>query len=84
MREVTSSPEDATILNASGYVTARRRATVSSKVTGKLVNVLVEEGMAVHQGQILARLDDSTLRSQLALAEHHGGGAAAGQGTGGL
>ena len=69
MREATSSPEDATILNASGYVTARRRATVSSKVTGKLVNVLVEEGMAVRQGQILARLDDSTLRSQLALAE---------------
>ena len=57
------------MLNASGYVTARRRATVSSKVTGKLVEVLVEEGMAVREGQVLARLDDSTLRSQRALAE---------------
>ena len=67
-REATGSTE-ATILNASGYVTARRRATVSSKVTGKLVAVLVEEGMAVRKGQVLARLDDATVRSQLALAE---------------
>ena len=48
------------MLNASGYVTARRRATVSSKITGKVVEVNVEEGMAVTQGQVLARLDDST------------------------
>src|SRR4051794_26548646 len=41
------------VLNASGYVTARRRATVSSKVTGKVMDVLVEEGHAVRQGQIL-------------------------------
>ena len=68
-RESTGSTEESTILNASGYVTARRRATVSSKVTGKLVEVLVEEGMAIRQGQVLARLDDATLRSQLALAE---------------
>ena len=59
----------ASVLNASGYVTARRRATVSSKVTGKLVEVNVEEGMAVREGQVLARLDDSTLRASLALAE---------------
>ncbi len=68
-RETTVAPADAAVLNASGYVTARRRATVSSKVTGKLVAVPVEEGMAVRQGQVLARLDDSTVRSQLALAE---------------
>ena len=68
-RETTGSTEDTTILNASGYVTARRRATVSSKVTGKLVEVLVEEGMAIRQGQVLARLDDAMVRSQLALAE---------------
>ena len=68
-RETTVAPADAAVLNASGYVTARRRATVSSKVTGKLVAVPVEEGMAVREGQILARLDDSTVRSQLALAE---------------
>jgi RND family efflux transporter MFP subunit len=59
----------ASVLNASGYVTARRRATVSSKVTGKVVEVNVEEGMAVRQGQVLARLDDSTARASLALAE---------------
>jgi RND family efflux transporter MFP subunit len=59
----------AAVLNAAGYVTARRRATVSSKITGKLVEVNVEEGMAVRQGQILARLDDATLRATLALAE---------------
>jgi HlyD family secretion protein len=57
------------VLNASGYVTARRRATVSSKVTGKVIEVNVEEGMAVRQGQILARLDDSQARAALALAE---------------
>jgi RND family efflux transporter MFP subunit len=57
------------LLNASGYVTARRRATVSSKMTGKVVEVLVEEGMSVKAGQVLARLDDSTLRRYLELAE---------------
>ena len=59
----------AAVLNASGYVTARRRATVSSKVTGKIVEVNVEEGMAVKEGQILARLDDVMYRAALALAE---------------
>jgi RND family efflux transporter MFP subunit len=59
----------AAVLNASGYVTARRRATVSSKITGKVVEVNVEEGMAVKEGQVLARLDDSTARASLALAE---------------
>ena len=58
----------ASVLNASGYVTARRRATISSKVTGKVIEVNVEEGMAVSQGQVLARLDDSTLRAAIALA----------------
>jgi RND family efflux transporter MFP subunit len=58
----------AAVLNASGYVTARRRATVSSKITGKVVEVNVEEGMSVTEGQVLARLDDSTARAALALA----------------
>lgn len=57
----------ASVLNASGYVTARRRATVSSKVTGKVIEVNVEEGMAVREGQVLARLDDSTLQAALRL-----------------
>jgi RND family efflux transporter MFP subunit len=56
------------VLNASGYVTARRRATVSSKVTGKVLEVFVEEGKAVKRGQVLARLDDSQLRAGLDVA----------------
>jgi RND family efflux transporter MFP subunit len=59
----------AAVLNASGYVTARRRATVSSKITGKVVEVNVEEGMAVREGQILARLDDASPKAALALSE---------------
>src|SRR5262245_35930561 len=59
----------AAVLNASGYVTARRRATVSSKITGKIVEVNVEEGMAVREGQVLARLDDVTSKAALALSE---------------
>jgi HlyD family secretion protein len=58
-----------TVLNASGYVTARRQATVSSKVTGKVTEVFVEEGMVVREGQVLARLDDSILRRELSLSE---------------
>ena len=57
------------VLNASGYVTARRRATVSSKVTGKVLEVFVEEGQAVRRGQVLARLDDAQVRASLAVAE---------------
>lgn len=57
------------VLNASGYVTARRQATVSSKITGKVVEVHVEEGMAVQEGQVLARLDDATAGKQLAWAQ---------------
>jgi RND family efflux transporter MFP subunit len=59
----------AAVLNASGYVTARRRATVSSKITGKVMEINVEEGMSVREGQVLARLDDATFRAALALAE---------------
>ena len=56
------------VLDASGYVVARRQATVSSKVTGKVVEVLVEEGMRVEQDQVVARLDDTTQQAQLSLA----------------
>jgi RND family efflux transporter MFP subunit len=59
----------ASVLNASGYVTARRRATVSSKVTGRIVDVNVEEGMAVREGQVLARLDDASVRATMALVK---------------
>src|SRR5262245_52947728 len=50
-------PGAGTVLNASGYVVARRQATVSAKTTGKIEEVLVEEGMTVTEGQLLARLD---------------------------
>jgi HlyD family secretion protein len=59
----------AVLLNGSGYVTARRQATVSSKVTGKVVEVLVEEGFRVEEGQVLARLDASNIETNLKLAE---------------
>ncbi|MES0873791.1 efflux RND transporter periplasmic adaptor subunit [Sinimarinibacterium thermocellulolyticum] len=59
----------ASVLDASGYVVARRRATVSSKLTGKVVEVLVEEGMRVEENQILARIDDINARAELALAQ---------------
>ena len=57
-----------TVLNASGYVTARRAATVSSKVTGKVVEVLIEEGMKVKEGQVVARLDDTNVKASLDVA----------------
>jgi len=65
----SGSSGGAAVLNASGYVIARRQATVSSKVTGKIAEVLIEEGMDVKEGQLLARLDDSTARSTYSLAE---------------
>ena len=60
---------DQTLLNASGYVTARRAATVSSKVTGKVTEMLVEEGMKVETNQVLARLDASNVEASLHLSE---------------
>jgi RND family efflux transporter MFP subunit len=65
----TAAAGEKTLLNASGYVTARREATVSSKVTGKVVEVLVEEGMKVEAGQVLARIDSSNVEKSLHLAE---------------
>ena len=69
--------QEATVLNASGYVTARRQATVSSKVTGRVLEVLIEEGMEVEEGQVMARLDDSNARASLGLAEAEVGAARA-------
>ena len=57
------------ILDASGYVVARRRATVSSKMTGKVMKVFIEEGMYVEEGQLLAQLDDSTMLADLNYSE---------------
>ena len=63
------SSAGATVLNASGYVVARRQATVSAKTTGKVAEILVEEGMTVKEGQVLARLDRSTVEPMFALSE---------------
>lgn len=68
-REIASNDGPATLLNASGYVTARREATVSSKVTGKVVEVFIEEGMKVEADQVLARLDASNVEKNLQLAQ---------------
>jgi len=53
-----------TILNASGYVEARRKATVAAKITGKVMELFVEEGMRVKEGQVLARLDDREAKAR--------------------
>jgi len=57
------------VLDATGYVTARRIATVSAQVTGKVETVLIEEGMQVAAGEVLATIDDTEWRAQVALAE---------------
>ncbi len=54
----------ATVPNTSGYVEPRRRATVAAKITGRVTEVLVDEGMVVEAGQVLARLDDADARRQ--------------------
>jgi HlyD family secretion protein len=68
-RAAASAGAERTVLNASGYVTARRAATVSAKITGKVTEVLIEEGMRVAQDQVLARLDDTNVKASLNLAE---------------
>lgn len=54
------------LLNASGYITPRRRATVAAKITARVVDVYVDEGMVVKDGEVLARLDDSDAQRRLA------------------
>ncbi len=56
------------VLDATGYVTARRQATVSSKITGKVSEVFIEEGLVVEAGQLLATLDSSTQQVNFDLA----------------
>ena len=68
-REVSSGANERVVLNASGYVTARRAATVSSKVTGKVDEVLIEEGHKVKEGDVLARLDDTNVKASLLVAQ---------------
>ncbi|WP_343623030.1 efflux RND transporter periplasmic adaptor subunit [Roseateles puraquae] len=62
-------PAAGAVLQATGYVTARRMATVSAQMTGTLTEVLIDEGFKVKKGQVLARLDDTGLKAGLAAAE---------------
>ena len=66
-RDAGPSAGPASVLDATGYVTARRQATVSAKITGKVTEVLIEEGQSVREGDVLARLEDTDARAQLAL-----------------
>ena len=70
VRNAAAAPSgNGTVLTASGYVVARRIATASSKVTGQITAVLIEEGQQVEAGEVLAKLDDSLARKELLLAE---------------
>jgi RND family efflux transporter MFP subunit len=60
---------DGSVLDATGYVVARRQATVSAQVTGQVVDVYIEEGQAVAANDLLARLDDAIPRAQLDLVQ---------------
>jgi RND family efflux transporter MFP subunit len=70
--EVATVREDnggrAVLLNASGYVTPRRRATIAAKITGRVTAIFAEEGMHVQPGQVLATLDDADARARLTSA----------------
>jgi len=62
------SQQQSTILNASGYVTPRQRATVAAKITGRVSELFIEEGMGVQKDQILAKLDSTDAQRELDLA----------------
>ena len=63
--QAPSAGGEVALLNASGYVTPRRRATVAAKITARVTQMYADEGMRVKEGQILARLDDSDYRVRL-------------------
>ncbi|HXS03118.1 MAG TPA: efflux RND transporter periplasmic adaptor subunit, partial [Rhodanobacter sp.] len=65
---LNADSEAGAVLQATGYVTARRQATVSAQITGTLTAVLIEEGDHVTKGQVLARLDDSAYKAGLQTA----------------
>jgi RND family efflux transporter MFP subunit len=65
----TGGATTTSILDASGYVVARRQATVSAKVTGKLAQLFIEEGQHVEAGEVLAKLDDTNIMAALQRAK---------------
>lgn len=75
---IAPAAEPRHVLDASGYVVAQRMATVSSKTTGKMVEIMVEEGMAVEAGQMLARMDSTSEQIEFNLAKSQVAAALAG------
>lgn len=65
---VAGGSDQVTALNASGYITPRRRATVAAKITGRVTGVFFDEGNNVKEGQLLATLDDSDVQKALSAA----------------
>lgn len=68
-RMAVPDSSSATVLDATGYVVARRISTVSSKVTGRVAEIYVEEGQRVEKDQVVARLDDSNMRKSVDLSK---------------
>lgn len=68
-RMAVPDSSSATVLDATGYVVARRISTVSSKVTGRVAEIYVEEGQKVEKDQVVARLDDSNMRKSVDLSK---------------
>ena len=65
LARAAGDPGQQTLLNASGYVTPRRKATIAAKITGRVTGVYFDEGDRVKEGQLLATLDDSDVRRAL-------------------
>ena len=76
-----ASAVDAGDLTASGYVVARRKATLAAEITGKVAEVLIDEGMTVEAGQVVARLDDVLARKDYELSQSRVEAAEAGVGA---
>jgi len=68
-RAIATVGSSTSVLDATGYVTARRQATVSAKITGKVSTLLIEEGQRVAEGEVLATLDDAEARAEVALRQ---------------
>jgi HlyD family secretion protein len=77
----TAEPQRSRGLVASGYVVARRKATVAAEITGKVVEVLIDEGMVVKEGDVVARLDSVLAEHDLALARSRADAAEAASGA---
>jgi RND family efflux transporter MFP subunit len=68
-RMAVPDPSSATVLDATGYVVARRTSTVSSKVTGRVAEIYIEEGQQVEKDQVVARLDDANMLRSVELSK---------------